>query len=509
MTWAGDCIAVKLPRHKGDQAGARSYPKHCYANPNDPMVCLFLRLGLHIACTYKTADSNHNVFVGATTESKFSKWLHTALTSLGTGVVMLIGFIASLLGTHSFRKGSATYGQSFNGGPTVVAVFHRAGWSLGNVPNRYLFPTISGDQLLGRVVCGLPWMQEDFAVLPPHFKTDTEISDTEWETLVPGYQNYPDCFKPCIPFLVASVIYHISWCRSKLPAGDPFFTSRLNRDQELIDRLQPCVITGKFFCEDTHMVATGIPENLKNALKTEELIVSMEKMKLQARQDREELREMLETEVPEKIVAQLRARLEINGMVSVTASDLQQMQTVMTSQLQQHTEQLSTMMQQQLSNGASSASNAPQIAPLSVARVNPYYWGDRYHPVPEGYEFATVSTKTLWDLWLHGSSSSEAPLGPLRYIQPKCDISGNSNNIRFSRAKKVMCSILAYCVDCPNWKTIQDMTNREADEKFEVALLTLLGDQVADRNTARLFELSYLTIYKMLPKINNNNNNDE
>ena len=43
------------------------------------------------------------------------------------------------LGTHSVRKGAASYCAGMMNGPSTVQVFLRAGWSLGNVQDRYLF----------------------------------------------------------------------------------------------------------------------------------------------------------------------------------------------------------------------------------------------------------------------------------------------------------------------------------------------------------------------------------
>lgn len=106
---------------------------------------------------------------------------------------------ASMLRTHSFRKGCATYCQSFKGGPSTLAVFNRAGWSLSNVQLRYIFPTDADDQLLGRVACDMPWGDTKCGELSPHFSSRAEITDADWENLGPGYQNYPDCFKSCIP----------------------------------------------------------------------------------------------------------------------------------------------------------------------------------------------------------------------------------------------------------------------------------------------------------------------
>ena len=76
ISWNGDAMVVNLPRQKGDQEGVRCFPKHIYANHNDPLLCPILTIGLHIICSsYRT---NNAVFVG-NAESSFSKWLYIKL----------------------------------------------------------------------------------------------------------------------------------------------------------------------------------------------------------------------------------------------------------------------------------------------------------------------------------------------------------------------------------------------------------------------------------------------
>ena len=51
-----------------------------------------------------------------------------------------------------------------------VAVYLRAGWSIGNTQDRYVFSGAGSEQIVGRAVCGLPIQSMDFAILPPHFQ---------------------------------------------------------------------------------------------------------------------------------------------------------------------------------------------------------------------------------------------------------------------------------------------------------------------------------------------------
>ena len=78
-----------------------------------------------------------------------------------------VGGNAADIGTHSTRKGAASYVLSQLGGPNIISVFLRCCWSLGNVQDRYIFLDAGGDQYLGRSVGGLPTSHHKFATLPP------------------------------------------------------------------------------------------------------------------------------------------------------------------------------------------------------------------------------------------------------------------------------------------------------------------------------------------------------
>lgn len=135
-----------------------------------PSICSLTHLEINIICRYKSNDDNNNIFV-CKSESKFSKWLKVALDKLGASEFMLFGFESEQLGTHYFRKGSTTYVNSSNVNSSIIVLYHRAGWSIGNVQQRYMFPTDTGDQLIGRIVCWLPESKTTFCVIPPHFKS--------------------------------------------------------------------------------------------------------------------------------------------------------------------------------------------------------------------------------------------------------------------------------------------------------------------------------------------------
>jgi hypothetical protein len=71
-------------------------------------------------------------------ESRYSENLTALVDSFTTTEVMILGGLKSDIGTHSIRKGAVSYCLGVEG-PNVTMVYQRAGWSLGNVQDRYIF----------------------------------------------------------------------------------------------------------------------------------------------------------------------------------------------------------------------------------------------------------------------------------------------------------------------------------------------------------------------------------
>lgn len=98
-----------------DCTGEKITPKHVYANPYEPHKCPILALALHIFGAYDRSQMADiiKVFPSLTTFDTFSKWLNEALKAVSN-----LGFSPDDYGTHSFRKGVAT----FVSGETVCLV---------------------------------------------------------------------------------------------------------------------------------------------------------------------------------------------------------------------------------------------------------------------------------------------------------------------------------------------------------------------------------------------------
>ena len=109
------------------------------------------------------------------------------------------------------HPGIATFLSSMPGGPTAVAIYLRAGWSLGPVQSRYILEGGGGDQLCGRAATGVSLNHASFADLPPRFDCTSGpvLTVAEWEVILPGFSTfYPVSFRLVCPFLLATLVHH-------------------------------------------------------------------------------------------------------------------------------------------------------------------------------------------------------------------------------------------------------------------------------------------------------------
>jgi hypothetical protein len=107
ISWENDSLKIVLPKHKGDQEGARIYPKHVFANPLRPEVCPVLGLAIYIFSCLRAQRENRDwtLFAGGKVEAKYSHWLKEILQN-DILVNADLGNLAADLGTHSFRLNS-------------------------------------------------------------------------------------------------------------------------------------------------------------------------------------------------------------------------------------------------------------------------------------------------------------------------------------------------------------------------------------------------------------------
>ena len=292
-----------------------------------------------------------------------------------------------MIGTHSFRKGIASFLSGTPGGATAISIYLRAGWSLGPVQSRYILEGEGGDQVCGRAASGLPLTDVSFANLPPHFLLSEEecLSSAQWEDILPGYSTfYPSTFRVVIPYLLASLIHHQPYLAG-LQASNPrhpLFLQRVWTSGVLL-RLKSMVGAGCNRNPVSKMTATGIPPHLVIANRIVDLQKDMESMKDQIISKLEQL--------PAALKQSMLENFQIDGTVPITRHEMHEMMKTSIDDLKNTIEtSLRT-----LSVRDNSASSVPVIAGVTdeidrvrgIVSYTSWTWNGLIHPVPENFEF--------------------------------------------------------------------------------------------------------------------------
>jgi hypothetical protein len=379
ISWEEDAMVIVFPTTKSDKTGKNSAPIHVFANPTSPEICPILWLGVFIWCSGFRRSGAKAVLFGPPkeTEKRFSDWLHGVLGSSAADL-LLMGIIILEIGTHSFRKGVANFLAGLAGGPSAVAIYLRAGWSLGPVTSRYILEGQGNDQLCGRAATGLPITEIAFADLPPHFDlSDGEIlTVSQWEEILPGYSTYyPQSFRQVLPFLLASVVHHREFLRATLAPEHPLFLSRL-WTSGIIDTLAPKVYTGNGKHPVTKLTATGIPPHILLANELAATKGELETVRTTILQKLDE--------VPDRVKESMLENFQVDGAVPITVSQVTSMMSEMQQRLvyaivEQGARQHTALVQVQ--------SSLQPAAPPTHTDFTTYTWGEGLHTVPEFFRF--------------------------------------------------------------------------------------------------------------------------
>ncbi len=225
LRWEDDHLKVFFPRHKSDQAGLTSRdPRHIYANPYDPVVCPIQALSAYLMCYPGVLSSRSGkLFPGTLQKKRFGKNLMSTLKK-HYHEYQAMGASPEDLGTHSVRKGAATYCcTGVHPGPPIVSVCLRAGWTLGRVKERYLKYESGGDELVGRSLTGINPQSANFSTSPVYFHLLNEEQKQALEKLKQHcFPLMKEIFSHTATMLLASFVYHETWLKG-LAQGNSLF----------------------------------------------------------------------------------------------------------------------------------------------------------------------------------------------------------------------------------------------------------------------------------------------
>ena len=107
--WEDDALTLRMFVKKHDQEGKDVRPKHVFANPIKPYICPILALGIYVFTMGPRRPGSKNlVFGNECAMARFSKWLGRILRNFASALKAM-GVRIDVVGTHSFRKGTATH----------------------------------------------------------------------------------------------------------------------------------------------------------------------------------------------------------------------------------------------------------------------------------------------------------------------------------------------------------------------------------------------------------------
>jgi hypothetical protein len=502
--WEADALLITTPKHKGDQEGVKCFARHLYANPCTPAICPVLALAIlvfvrslrHDPAASSTADSSPNfrVFDGPSNCARFSDVLLRIIAAVPVSEVHMLGGEKKQLGTHSVRKGAASYCAGMVNGPSTVQIFLRAGWSLGNVQDRYLFAGAGGDQLTGRVLSGLPFNDPTFASLPPHFDQEG-LRLISWESILPLHSRLPHTFKQALPYLLASICYHEAWLRSTLPAHHPLFSTHLFASGT-VQSLQRHLLAGCNRCPVTGMLATGIPPHLVMSNGLTDVVKQTQLLKA----------ELLSrcADLPAELTNAMLSKFSVNGAIPLTVDDMKAMLSSAVAQMRTELREVHAV------QTLVSVSTAPIDSSIDP-RFQLWSWGGRFHMVPEGWVFPSTSIKDTWNLWYFGHHAER--IRPLRCLK-KFDLVGNAQTTLWSKTSGVMKAIAQVMVDMKLVGAMEDVQTLAATDSsafFDRAVVQLM-EQVRSGSTqgrGRWMEMSVPTLYAHVHKARKRRREDD
>ncbi len=257
--WKDDAMTILFCTTKTDQGGDRTHPRHVYANPLKPEICPILALSVYLILG-EFLPNDTKLFGGGNQYSHFSTGFKKWMTRI---LVLLVQWVASAaeFGTHSFRKGAATFSCSgSSAGAHISAVSNRCGWKQPGVQDTYLIFADAGDQVVGRIVAGLPLDSVNFSILPPFFThPDSELVKRAIGLCFPSLKG--KMAVRVLTFCLASLVYHREWLRATVPASSPLWNTALFRDVKLLNGLAAMVECRLPKATDD-IRATGLPPHI-------------------------------------------------------------------------------------------------------------------------------------------------------------------------------------------------------------------------------------------------------
>ena len=486
MAWKQDALIIFFRHMKNDQEGSRPKDgRHVFANPMIPEVCPILALAIYWASHKFTEDSH--LFPGDEQYNRFVRSFKRILQQEEISAELVRrGVDVTELGSHSIRKGSATFCASGSTScPPQMAINLRGGWDIGQVQSSYFRFQNAGDYFVGRTLCLLPSNHPDFALLPPHFR---EQSDHVTKAVKATFPGLPGELTYVAEHCLASLVYHAGYIRETFPANHPVLSNQLFTTERMIEKLKPNVLVGCGDDAKDTLKPSGMPPHV-------EMLRSMKVLHQQVETSIIKLSEQLEVSA-KTIVKDITSLLEERavGFGTVTYNGLNE-------RLQEAfraagIEELVNAFKQQKFNVTSEASRRPSYKVVGSDSIL-HCWGGRFRRVPTDFVFPKCHVSRIWSLWWLGNKERNIP--PYRFLQPS-DMPNKNLRKRLSDVKFLMTSIEDLAREKgllnqePTVSTIDDILE-ECSDAWKVEVLT------PEKRKRRHGQLQWQTVCKYVRRI--------
>jgi len=361
-----------------------------------------------------------------------------------------------------------------------------------------------GDQLVGRVACGLP-LDSRMSVLPPHFNVDGLISieNLGWENLVQGYENYGPKFASVLPMLLASVVYHQEWLRDYLPSTHPLFLNRLFTSGRA-NSLKSNIILCENRCEETGMSATGVLSYIATQYQVQVLKKSMVELANGFKRDRDIVVDKIEEfseKVPKRTCEEVLNNFQVSGALPITRDQISTMLINFSDEVSNKINSLINASQLQSSN-----SDVVDMAATSHETDHQFmswHWKGEFHMVPEGFCLPQCPPKQLWDPWWKGNINDK--IQPYRFLT-KRDLCCNTDIVNLTRIRGVISHLVRICIDhklISSAKDLPKMSFAQLDSVFDASFAFLIRmlyteEVLLDK---RIGDFQYSTLYEGLRRL--------
>ncbi len=450
LCWENDSVVISMVKHKADQEGERTDPKHCYANPFKPSACVVTALAIYFAVYGPPKTVRDKVFEGSRQHDRFVEAVRRALDQNPRlkAEMERLGITAEDIAAHSFRKGGRSYAQGgTTASPSTPSILLRGLWALEGLDKKYVRYEAAADQYIGRILAMLNILSPEFATLCPHFDV---VDDAVLAAVRECFPGAPVQLESVLINCLASLVYHRAYLRAHLPDSHLLFKSVVFT-QGYADALAGRVALA--FPNDK-ITATGVPPH-----------VSIQR----------EVREVKEIaqRLPEQVRAALAAEFEQRAIDagSITRSGLEGMLEGMMSRLQSSL------------NAAQQQQQEPQQAEARAEDGQFQTWmvGNVMRRVPEGFKFDTkMPARTLFQLYCLGDRN--AHIAPYRKLETKDFVTKNETS-RLSDMMMLMKPMQAALKQQGRW--VSRPTLEQVNDMWEHAEGVIAAPERTNQNRKR------------------------